>query len=160
MARTAVSGLVLAVVDVKNLIIFIRQPVVARKRRLPCSVGDGTMLIRYPNRQIGDRREGYPQRSPWYVRVAKGGGNYVTPGVLDGTRSLVSVHPLAEYPLVVDVLVEELQSLSVDCKRRRSISGLRGGWQTRLLRTCSGCWPVNSDGKPSKTQPGTWSPAI
>ena len=41
------------------------------------------------------------------LRVAEGGGNYVTPGVLDGTRSLVSVHPLAEYPLVVDVLTEE-----------------------------------------------------
>jgi PAS domain-containing protein len=65
-------------------------------------------LIHYPNPEaaIGVK---LPRRSLWYVRVAEGGGHYVTPGTLDGIPSLVSVHPLRDYPLVIDVLIEEAE---------------------------------------------------
>jgi diguanylate cyclase (GGDEF)-like protein len=99
-------GLVLAVVDVKYLSDFYQTAGNLSKRSVTLLRRDGTMLIRYPNPEsaIGVR---LPQKSPWYSRVAEGGGSYVTPGVLDITPSLVSVHPLVEYPLVVDVLADE-----------------------------------------------------
>jgi diguanylate cyclase (GGDEF)-like protein len=99
-------GLALAVVDIKNLIDFYQTAGSRSKEAVTLLRRDGTMLIRYPDPEsaIGAK---LPPQSPWYARVAEGGGSYVTPGVLDGTRSLVSVHPLAEYPLVVDVLTEE-----------------------------------------------------
>jgi diguanylate cyclase (GGDEF)-like protein len=99
-------GLVLGVVDVKHLIDFYQTVGKHSRQSVTLLRRDGSMLVRYPDPEsaVGVK---LPQRSPWYLRVAEGGGNYFTPGTLDGTPSLVSVHPLAEYPLVVDVLTEE-----------------------------------------------------
>src|ERR1700733_5929621 len=68
--------------------------------------GDGTMLMRYPNpaSALGVK---LPQESPWYARVMEGGGSYVTSGALDAIPALVSVHPLDEYPLIVDIVMDE-----------------------------------------------------
>jgi diguanylate cyclase (GGDEF)-like protein len=99
-------GLVLAVVDVKYLTEFYQ----AASENLGGAVmllrRDGTMLMRYPDPEqvIGVK---LPQGSPWFIRVADGGGSYITPGTLAGIPSLVSVHPLRDYPLVVDVLLDE-----------------------------------------------------
>jgi diguanylate cyclase (GGDEF)-like protein len=100
-------GMVLAVVDIKNLIDFYQTAGSLSKEAVTLLRRDGTMLIRYPNpaSSIGVK---LPRKSPWYARVAEGGGSYLTTGVLDGTRSLISVHPLAEYPLVVDIGIEEV----------------------------------------------------
>jgi PAS domain S-box-containing protein len=67
---------------------------------------DGTILARHPitEDQIGNMM---PAASPWYARVAADGGTYRSPGYLDGTVRVVSVHPLREYPLVIDVTVSE-----------------------------------------------------
>jgi diguanylate cyclase (GGDEF)-like protein len=104
-------GLVLAVVDAKYLIDFYQTAGQHLKESVTLLRRDGTMLIRYPNPEsaIGEK---LPPRSPWHERVAAGGGSYVTPGTLDGIPSLVSVHPLRDYPLVVDVLIEEAQVFS------------------------------------------------
>jgi diguanylate cyclase (GGDEF)-like protein len=101
-------GLVLAVVDIKYLIDFYQTAEEHEREAVTLLRRDGTMLIRYPNPEtvIGVK---LPQKSSWYARVAEGGGNYVTPGTLDGIPSLVSVHPLRDYPLVVDVLTEEAE---------------------------------------------------
>jgi PAS domain-containing protein len=64
------------------------------------------MLIRYPNPETAIGVKLSPG-SPWYVRAAAGGGSYVATGTLDGRPHFVSVHPLRDYPLVVDVLTEE-----------------------------------------------------
>ena len=98
-------GLALGIVDVRYLSDFYQAAGEHLKAAITLLRRDGTMLLRYPNPEsaIGVV---LPQSSPWYSRMAGGGGSYVTPGVLDGTRSLVSVHPLPDYPLVVDVLME------------------------------------------------------
>jgi diguanylate cyclase (GGDEF)-like protein/PAS domain S-box-containing protein len=70
---------------------------------------DGTMLVRHP--ETLDRSEKMPAGSPWYKLVASGGGHYRSPGTLDGEARFVSVQPLHEYPLVVDVAVSEAGAL-------------------------------------------------
>jgi diguanylate cyclase (GGDEF)-like protein len=101
-------GLVLAAVNVKDLIDFYQKAGDSLSQAVTLLRRDGTMLVRYPDPEtaIGVK---LPQASAWYVRVAEGGGRYVTPGVLNGKSSLVSVHPLRDYPLVVDVLIEEAE---------------------------------------------------
>jgi diguanylate cyclase (GGDEF)-like protein len=99
-------GLVLAAVDVKYLADFYKKAGDQLDQSVTLLRRDGTMLVHYPDLEmaIGTR---LPPKSPWYARVAQGGGSYVSPGVLTGKSSLVSVHPLRDYPLVVDVLIEE-----------------------------------------------------
>jgi diguanylate cyclase (GGDEF)-like protein len=100
-------GLVLGVVDIKYLIGFYKTAGEHMNEAVTLLRRDGTILIRYPNpgAAVGVK---LLQQSPWYVRVAEGGGNYVTPGDVAGVReSIVSVHPLRDYPLVVDVLTEK-----------------------------------------------------
>jgi diguanylate cyclase (GGDEF)-like protein len=99
-------GLVVGIIDIKYLSEFYHAASENLGEAVTLLRRDGTMLMRYPypDRAIGVK---LTQGSPWYERVAEGGGSYITPGVLDGTRSLVSVHPLHDYPIVVDVLLEE-----------------------------------------------------
>ena len=63
---------------------------------------DGTVLVRHPDISdwIGTR---IPDSSPWYARVAQGGGHFESPGVFDSTKRLVAVQMLHDYPLVMDV---------------------------------------------------------
>jgi signal transduction histidine kinase len=72
---------------------------------------DGTFLVRYPRieSQIGKTM---PMESPWYALVEERGGTYRSPGYLDGVVRVVSVHPLRDYPLVVDVTVSEDEALA------------------------------------------------
>jgi diguanylate cyclase (GGDEF)-like protein len=67
---------------------------------------DGTVLVRYPDpaERAGTKM---PAGSPWYQRVAQGGGNYESFGVFDATVRLVAVRPLNDYPLVMDVALTE-----------------------------------------------------
>jgi diguanylate cyclase (GGDEF)-like protein len=67
---------------------------------------DGTVILRYPD---SDLHTGYklPSSSKFYEAVRNGGGNFRSSGNLaDGIR-LVSVRPLQDYPLVVDVAMQE-----------------------------------------------------
>jgi diguanylate cyclase (GGDEF)-like protein len=97
-------GLVLAAVDIESLSAFYRAAGEHSREAVTLLRRDGAMVMRYPNPEatIGVK---LPEGSPWYARVADGGGTYVTPGTLDGKPSLVSVHPLTDYPLVVDLLI-------------------------------------------------------
>ncbi|MEJ2378884.1 MAG: EAL domain-containing protein, partial [Pseudolabrys sp.] len=67
---------------------------------------DGTVLIRHPGPLTADTGK-MPAGSPWYGRVADGGGHYRSPGYFDGRARFVSVQPLRDYPLVVDVAVAQ-----------------------------------------------------
>jgi diguanylate cyclase (GGDEF)-like protein len=100
-------GVVLGIVDVKYLSDFYQTASEHLGEAVTLLHRDGTMLMHYPNpaAAIGVK---LPQGSPWYVRVAEGGGSYVTPGILSGIASLVSVHPLRDYPLVVDILLDKV----------------------------------------------------
>jgi signal transduction histidine kinase/DNA-binding response OmpR family regulator len=72
---------------------------------------DGTVLARFPHteNQMGERM---PPSSPWYERVVESGGYYDSPGYLDGVVRAVSVNPIKEYPLVVDVTVSQDAALA------------------------------------------------
>ncbi|HVC61705.1 MAG TPA: PAS-domain containing protein [Acetobacteraceae bacterium] len=67
---------------------------------------DGTVLVRYPgfDKYVGTR---VPARSDWYQMAARGGGTYRSSGGLTGRPRWVSVHPLADYDLAVNVSFPE-----------------------------------------------------
>ena len=72
---------------------------------------DGTILARHPD-QIDRSDRKMPEGSPWYKLVADGGGSYRSPGYFDGHARFVSVQPLREYPLVINVAVSEGAALA------------------------------------------------
>ena len=104
-------GVILGVVDVRYLSEFYQTATEHVGMSVTLARRDGAMLVRYPNTEsaIGAF---LPQSSPWHDRVRDGGGNYITPGLLGKVHSLVTVHPLREYPLVVDVLQPEARIYS------------------------------------------------
>src|SRR6185312_6449047 len=71
---------------------------------------DGTIFARYPHSEdtIGQKM---PPGSPWY-RLAENGGVYRFEGGNDGGTRIEAVHPLADFPLVVDVTISEAAALA------------------------------------------------
>jgi signal transduction histidine kinase/CheY-like chemotaxis protein len=71
---------------------------------------DGTIVARHPHLEnmMGQKM---PAESPWY-QLAEGGGTYHSPGDIDGVTRVVSVHPLRDYPVVVDVTIAEDAALA------------------------------------------------
>jgi hypothetical protein len=94
---------VLGIVDIRYLVEFYQAAGEHPKEGVSLLRRDGTMLIRYPNPETAISVK-LPPESPWYAGVSEGDGNYATVRAVDGIPSLVSVHPLRDYPLVVDVL--------------------------------------------------------
>jgi PAS domain S-box-containing protein len=72
---------------------------------------DGTLIARYPlgNAAIGTR---LPPSSPWYARVAQGGGSYRSASGAGSSAQLVSVVPLRDYPLVLTVAIPQATVLA------------------------------------------------
>jgi diguanylate cyclase (GGDEF)-like protein len=72
---------------------------------------DGTVIVRYPD--ANDRSGAtMPAASPWHQLVSQGGGYYRSPGYFDGIPRQIAVHPLRDYPLVVNVAVSETAALA------------------------------------------------
>ena len=71
---------------------------------------DGLVLVRYPDptNQVG---KWMPAASPWYQLVAGQGGTYRSPGYLIPQPSVVSVHKLRTWPLVINVSMMEQVAL-------------------------------------------------
>jgi diguanylate cyclase (GGDEF)-like protein len=99
-------GLVLAIVDVRYLTDFYQAASEHLNESVTLLRRDGATLMRYPDpdKVIGVK---VPQQSAWYARVVEGGGSYIAAGSLDGAPSLVTVHPLRDYPLVVDIVMNQ-----------------------------------------------------
>ena len=72
---------------------------------------DGTVLIRHPEPLTSNTLK-MPAHSLWYGLVAAGGGHYRSPGYADSQARFVSVQPLHDYPLVVNVAVSESDALA------------------------------------------------
>lgn len=72
---------------------------------------DGTILARHPD-QVDRSNLKIPDGSPWYDLVAAGGGSYRSPGYFDGHARFVSVQPLRDYPLVINVAMSESAALA------------------------------------------------
>ena len=72
---------------------------------------DGTIIVRYPDPKNREY-EKMPAASPWHQLVLQGGGQYRSPGYFDNKARLVAVHPLRDYPLVVNIGVAEAAALA------------------------------------------------
>ena len=72
---------------------------------------DGMVLARAPAvaDAIGSKM---PADSDWYGVVASGGGLFRAPGVFDGIARTVSLHPRADYPVVIGITVAESEALA------------------------------------------------
>ncbi|HZT89146.1 MAG TPA: PAS-domain containing protein [Stellaceae bacterium] len=79
---------------------------------------DGTLLARFPHAetQLGFKM---PSESAWHGIVAANGGTYQSPGYFDQIPRIVSVHPLDDYPLVIDVF--------------RCDAGILANWQHQAI---------------------------
>ena len=82
---------------------------------------DGTIIWRYPDpiRRSGEK---LPAGSAWYGAVRNGGGNFRGTGRFGDEVRLISVRPLADYPLVVDIALSE-SSLFASWNRRMLVIG-------------------------------------
>jgi diguanylate cyclase (GGDEF)-like protein len=118
-SHSAFAGIVVASVTLAYLEDFYRA-VTPENRAITLLRRDGTILIHYP---IIDREPGWklPAEAPWYRLLQHGGGSYRSPGYMDAVARLVSVYPLADFPLVIDSSTTEAAVLS------------RWRHQTRLL---------------------------
>ena len=83
---------------------------------------DGTILVRYPD-TVDRSNQRMPAESPWYRLVAAGGGHYRSPGYFDDRARFVSVQPLHEYPLVINVAEFEAAALA-NWYRRSTLIGI------------------------------------
>ncbi len=77
---------------------------------------DGTMIWRYPD-QIKRLGEKLPLYSAFYAAVRNGGGSFRSTGRFREGIRLISVRPLRNYPLVVNVALSE-QSVLASWNRR------------------------------------------
>lgn len=104
-------GLVLGVIDIMHFEEFFRSIILQPGGSVTVFRRDGTMLARYPHleRIIGEK---LPPQAPFYPLAAEGGGTGRTPGYVDGTARVVSVHPLRDFPLVVSLTVSEEAALA------------------------------------------------
>jgi diguanylate cyclase (GGDEF)-like protein/PAS domain S-box-containing protein len=72
---------------------------------------NGVPIVRYPDEKTR-MYERVPADSPWRRLVLQGGGQYRSSGYFDHEARLVVVHPLRDYPLVVNVAVLEAAALA------------------------------------------------
>lgn len=104
------AGVVLAGVTLVHLEELYRQ-VTTEHGAVTVLRRDGLVLARYPSTKdvVGTTMS---ETAPWYKLLQDGGGSYTSPGYMDGIPSLVSVRPLREFPLVIDVSMTKAAALS------------------------------------------------
>ncbi len=103
-------GMILGSVPLRFLSDFYRSISLPRGELFMLVRRDGMVLMRDPDVHalIGTK---LPIASPWYAVVARGGGEFETMVSFDQTR-LVSVKPLREYPLVMNVGLPKAMALA------------------------------------------------
>jgi len=117
-------GLAVGLIDLQYINDFYR----AIKLPLGVSVtllrSDGLVLVRYPDptNQVG---KWMPAVSAWYQLVAGQGGTYRSPGYLLPEPSVVTVHKLRTWPLVINVATVESVALA-KWRQQASIIALGG----------------------------------
>jgi signal transduction histidine kinase len=117
----ALLGTVAAALDIGYLADFYSAIGVNQGVRVTLLRRDGIVLARYPDmaRYAG---KAVRRGSRWYAALAAGGGQYVSAGLSSGIPSIVSVHPLANYPLVIDVAMPRNKVLATCTRQAAYIS--------------------------------------
>lgn len=99
-------GLVIGLIDTQYLAEFYKTISMIPGEAVTLLRRDGLVIAGYPD--IANLRgKRLPAQIPWYDSVAKGGGSYRSIGYLVAASQLITVHPLHDYPLVVDVDMSE-----------------------------------------------------
>ena len=93
---------------------------------------DGTVIWRYPDPSTRSV-EKLPPGSGFYQAVREGGGNFRSEGYFGYGARLISVRPLAEYPLAVNVALSEKTVLASWNRRMLAI-----GIGTLMVVCCAG----------------------
>jgi signal transduction histidine kinase len=104
-------GLALGAIEVRYLQDFYKAITLNEGGSVTLLRRDGRILVRHPDIE-GLTGQSMPVRSPWYRLLDENGGTYDSPGYFDGRPRVVSVHPLKDYPLVVDVTIAEYEALA------------------------------------------------
>jgi signal transduction histidine kinase len=105
-------GAIVAAIDIPYLEDFYRRVNLTPGGSITLLRRDGLVLTRYPAEAAGAGQR-LPASSLWYAVVAAGGGFYRSPGDLPPYEPVfVTVHPLPEYDLVVDVSVTQAAVLA------------------------------------------------
>lgn len=104
-------GIAIAAIDISYLHSVYREIRLQAGRTVTVLRRDGMVLVRHPD-PLGVAGRHLPTTSRWYRQRARGGGTYVSAGLFGGAPSLVSVHPLQHYPLVVDTAIALHQALA------------------------------------------------
>jgi PAS domain S-box-containing protein len=104
-------GLVVIAIDARYVEDFYRAITLQEGGSVAVFRRDGVMLTRYPHVEamMGQK---LASQSPFYARVAQGGGSYRSPGYVGGIARVVSIHPLHEFPLVIAVSIAEDAALA------------------------------------------------
>lgn len=103
-------GMVLAAIDLKYFQEFFKALTVGAGTTVTLLNNDGTALTSYPaTAKIGEM---LPAISPWHEIIKSGPGVFTTQGVLAPGMRIVSVHPLGDYPFVINVSVAERDALA------------------------------------------------
>jgi diguanylate cyclase (GGDEF)-like protein len=99
-------GVILATVKTKYLSDFYQAAGEHLGETIALLRRDGTMLLRYPNSSpaLGEK---LPASSSWYRSVAEGGGSFVGRASTSGIPVLFTVRLLPDYPLVIDILMDQ-----------------------------------------------------
>lgn len=103
-------GMVLSAIDLRYFEDFFKALTAGAGTTVTLLRSDGTALTSYPpTARIG---EVLPAASPWHQIVKTGSDVFLTKGVLAPGMRIVSVHPLADYPLVINVSVAKSDALA------------------------------------------------
>ena len=103
-------GMVLAAMDLEYFQEFYKALTVGAGTTVTLLRRDGTVLTSFPTTaRVGDMLS---QSSPWHSVVMQGAGSITVEGVLAPGRRIVSIHALADYPLVVNVSVSQRDTLA------------------------------------------------
>jgi diguanylate cyclase (GGDEF)-like protein len=105
-------GVILAGVELRYFEQIFRAIDLPRHETFSLLRRDGIMLVRVPDR-VGRVGFAINPASPWHEIVAKGSGTYLSPGVVEGKPRMITVQPLRDYPLVINVGVNEDAVLAV-----------------------------------------------
>ena len=95
-------GLVIGLIDTQFLEEFYKTISTTPGEAVTLLRRDGLVIAGYPD--IANLRgKRLPPELPWYYWVDRGGGSYRSLGYFVAASRLITVHPLHDYPLVVDV---------------------------------------------------------
>ncbi len=94
-------GVIAGVIDTKYLEDFYRTISSQAGQSVTLLRRDGVVIAGFPELGNWHGRQ-MPDGSAWYQLVLHGGGDFTSQDYLGGPPTIVTVHPLRDYPLVVD----------------------------------------------------------